>query len=195
VSVALIEGATRPGYSAWTHYVSELSLSDQGWMQIVNFIVAGMLIVCGAVGLARTLQHGPGAAWGPRLIGIFGVGLVAAGVFVMDPTHGYPEALATRAPQTLHGVLHGVAGLVCFTSLGSAALVLARRFTRGWAIYSTISGLIVLSFFVTSTMGDVLAKTDVIPDSPTGLLQRIAIVAGWTWLALLLLRVRRQSRW
>jgi hypothetical protein len=194
VTVALIEGATRPGYSAWTHYVSELSLSDQGWMQVVNFIVAGMLIVCGAVGLARTLEHGPGAAWGPRLIGVFGLGLIMAGVFTMDPTHGYPPGLATHAPQTLPGVLHGLAGLVCFTSLGAAGLVLARRFTQGWAIYSTITGLIVLSFFVTSTLGDVLAKTGVIQDSPTGLLQRIAIITGWTWLALLLLRQRRQSR-
>jgi hypothetical protein len=193
VGVALIEGATRPGYSAWTHYVSELSLSDQGWLQIVNFIASGILIVCGAVGLARTLERGPGAVWGPRLIGIFGVGLVAAGVFVMDPTHGYPEGLATRAPQTLHGVLHGVAGLVCFTSLGLAALVLARRFARGWAIYSALSGLIVLGFFVTSTASDVLAKTGTIPESPTGLLQRVAIVAGWGWLALLLLRLRGQS--
>ena len=29
--VFLIEGATRPGYSAWHNVVSSLSLSDQGW--------------------------------------------------------------------------------------------------------------------------------------------------------------------
>ena len=195
VGVALGEGATRPGYSAWTHYVSELSLSDWGWMQITNFITAGLLILGGAIGLGRALPAGPGATWGPRLLGVFGLGLVAAGVFTMDPTHGYPAEVATRAPQTLHGVLHGVAGLVCFTSLGAAALVLARRFTGRWAIYSTAIGLTVLSFFVLSTASDVLAKLGVLAESPTGLLQRIAIVGGWTWLAVLLLHLRpRVSR-
>ena len=38
IMVFLIEDATRPGYNAWHNYVSSLSLSDQGWMQIANFL-------------------------------------------------------------------------------------------------------------------------------------------------------------
>ena len=34
ILVFLVEGATRPGYSAWHNFVSDLSQSDQGWMQI-----------------------------------------------------------------------------------------------------------------------------------------------------------------
>src|SRR2546430_6705392 len=43
IIVLLIEGATRPGYSAWHNYGSSLSLSALGWMQIANFLVCGLL--------------------------------------------------------------------------------------------------------------------------------------------------------
>jgi len=193
VGVALVEGATRPGYDAWTHYVSELSLSSYGWMQIANFIVCGLLIVAGAIGLRQHVGRGLGAGVGSGLIGLFGLGLVAAGLFVMDPTHGYPADVASQGPPTWHGALHGLAGLICFTSLGTAALVLARRLSGGWTGYSFLTGLIVLGGFVGSLASDVLGKLGALPDAPTGLIQRIAIVAGWTWLALLLLHVRAQS--
>jgi len=45
IVVLLIEGATRPGYSAWRNYGSDLELSNQGWEQIANFIVCGLLLV------------------------------------------------------------------------------------------------------------------------------------------------------
>ena len=51
IIVLLIEGATRPGYSAWHNYGSSLSLSNQGWMQIANFLVCGLLTLCFAIGL------------------------------------------------------------------------------------------------------------------------------------------------
>jgi len=45
IVVLLIEGATRPGYSALRNYGSDLELSNQGWEQIANFIVCGLLLV------------------------------------------------------------------------------------------------------------------------------------------------------
>src|SRR5712691_5926343 len=74
VIVLLIEGATRAGYSAWHNYGSSLSLSDQGWMQIVNFLVYGVLSLCFAVGLRQVFRSGKGSAWGPILLGVFGLG-------------------------------------------------------------------------------------------------------------------------
>ena len=66
ILVFLIEGATRPGYSAWRNYVSSLSLSDQGWMQIANFLVCGLLSLCFAIGLRQVLRSGRGSIWGPH---------------------------------------------------------------------------------------------------------------------------------
>src|SRR5258708_4565172 len=79
VVVLLIEGATRPGYSAWSNYGSQLSLSDQGWQQIANFLVTGALMLAFAYGLRRAVPSGKGSTWGPILLGTFGLGLLLSG--------------------------------------------------------------------------------------------------------------------
>lgn len=98
VIVFLVEGWTRAGYDPMRMFVSLLALSDDGWQQIVNFVVSGVLVAGGAVGLRSVLREGPGSTWGPRLIGLAGVGMVLAGVFVTDPGFGYPPV---RPPRTL----------------------------------------------------------------------------------------------
>src|SRR6266508_2010580 len=90
VVVFLVEGATRPGYDPMRMFVSLLSLSDLGWQQIANFVVSGALVLGGAVGLRRVFTEGPGSRWGPILIGVAGVGMMLAGVFVTDAGYGYP---------------------------------------------------------------------------------------------------------
>ncbi len=70
ILVLLIEGATRPGYSAWRTAGSYLALSNQGWEQIANFIVCGSLIIAFAVGLRRIWRAGRASVWGPKLVGL-----------------------------------------------------------------------------------------------------------------------------
>lgn len=197
ILVFLIEDATRPGYSPWRDYVSSLDLSNQGWEQIANFLVCGVLALGFAIGLRRVLRAGKGALFGPILLGIYSLGLIVAGLFVTDPTLGYPPG----APpvHTAHGTVHGLAGLVVFTSLPAACFVLARRFAgdpawRGWALYSVVIGLLVLVCFVAMMVTSVLDGRGILPNSPTGLLERMAIIAGWTWLALFAWRLLRQTR-
>jgi Protein of unknown function (DUF998) len=194
ILVFLIEGATRPGYSAWRNYVSSLSLSDQGWLQIANFLVCGLLSLCFAVGLRQVLRSGRGSIWGPLLLGLFGLGLIVAGLFVTDPSLGYPPGTHGGGPQTLHGTVHGLAGLIVFSSLAAASFVLARRFAgdpnwKGWAPYSIITGVLVVVFFIASTVASVLDARGILPGAPTGLLQRISIFAGWGWIALFAIRL------
>ena len=184
----------RPGYNPWTHYVSELSLSEYGWMQIANFIICGLLIIAAAIGLGRALPPGPGSSWGPRLVGAFGISLVVAGVFVTDPSHGYPANAVTTGPQTLHSTIHGINGPICFSLLAASGWIFARYYWRispKWATLSTLVGLMVPILFVATTASSVLAETGVIPESPTGVLQRITIIGGWSWIATLALHVRR----
>ena len=48
IVIFLLEGLTRPGYSAWRHYVSQLATGDGGWMQVANFLVtSGTLTLSG----------------------------------------------------------------------------------------------------------------------------------------------------
>jgi hypothetical protein len=197
--VLLIEGATRPGYSAWHNYGSSLSLGDQGWMQIANFLVCGLLILGFAIGLRQVFQTGQGSVWGPILLGVFGASLIVAGLFVTDPSLGYPPGTHSSGPQTLHGTIHGVAGLIAFTSLPIASFVMARRFAgdphwKGWALYSVVTGVLMLVLFIAFTTVSALDESGVLPGSPTGLLQRVAIIAGWSWIALLAIRLLSKMR-
>ena len=86
----LIEGAIRPDYDPARVFVSQLSLGDEGWLQVANFVVSGLLIAAFAVGLRRVLASGLASRWGPNLIGLVGLGLVISGIFVTDPALGYP---------------------------------------------------------------------------------------------------------
>jgi hypothetical membrane protein len=189
IVVFLIEGAARPNYSAWHDFVSLLSLGEQGWMQITNFLICGVLVFCFAIGLRSVLHPGKGSTWGPILLGIFGLSLIGAGLFVPDSLLGYPPGAPSTS--TLHGILHMVVSLVAFISLPAACFVLARRFAgdpawRGWALYSIATGILVLVFFVAA---DVVASPN--PNAPAGLVQRFSIITGWGWIALLALRLMR----
>ncbi len=199
IIVLLIEGATRPGYSALHHYGSALSLGGQGWMQIANFLVCGLLTLCFAVGLRQVLRTGRGSVWGPILLGVFGLALIVAGLFVTDPRLGYPPGTHGSSPQTLHRTIHGVAGLIAFASVALANFVMARRFAgdpgwKGWALYSLVTGVLVVVFFIASTVVSALDENGVLPGSPTGLLQRMAIIVGWCWVALLAIRLLGKMR-
>src|SRR5688572_20571561 len=82
VTIFLIEGVTRPGYNPWRNWVSELSLGEQGWINITNLAVSGLLILGFALALQRAFPSGPASRWGPRLVALFGVSVLLAGVFV-----------------------------------------------------------------------------------------------------------------
>jgi len=183
----LIEGATRPNYSAWHHFVSSLSLGEGGWMQITNFLICGVLVLCFAIGLRRVLHPGKGSTWGPILLGIFGLCLIGAGFFVTDPLLGYPPG-APSTP-TLHGTLHNLLSLVAFISLPAACFVLARRFAgdsawRGWVFYSIATGILVIVFFILTDVVEFLN-----PNGPAGFFQRLTIIIGWGWIAFLAIRL------
>jgi hypothetical protein len=154
IVVGLIQAFIRSGFDFGRHPLSLLSLGDLGWVQITNFVVAGLLFVASAVGMRQALYSGRGRIWGPLLIGAFGVSLVAGGVFVADPAFGFPPGTPEGAPGHLswHGILHAVAPAVGFNSLIAACFVFARRFAdlkqRGWAAYSVATGVAVLALSV-----------------------------------------------
>ena len=69
VSVAAVQVLTRDGFDLRRHPLSMLALGEYGWIQVINFIAAGVLSLIFAVGVARRLQAGPGSTWAPRLLG------------------------------------------------------------------------------------------------------------------------------
>jgi len=169
-------------------YGSLLSLGDLGWQQIANFVVCGLLVLGGAFGLARVLTEGPGSRWGPRLIGLAGIGLALAGVFVTDPAQGYPPGAPAGMPSSpsWHGLLHLLVSTTIFFGLPAAMVVMAPRF-RGegsrWSLYCWLSAVGVLVFLV---------STSFFPDV-AGLLQRVFIVLALGWVGQIMWRFRREA--
>ena len=179
LAVAVLQALTRQGFDLGRHPLSLLSLGELGWIQIANFVVAGLLTVAFAVGLRRMLHPGRGARWGPLLIGVYGVGLIGGGVFVTDAGAGFPPGAPAGAPEQLswHGMLHDASHLLAFLSLTAACFVFARRFAglgqRGWATYCVATGVALLGLLAW-------------PDQDTVVVQlAVAIVLGWTWLSAL----------
>jgi len=137
----LIEGATRSHYSPLRHPVSSLSIGEFGWVQQANFMVTGALMIGFAIGLRLTARRTGGGRSTPVLIGLFGLGLIGAGVFTADPISGFPPGTPmTAVIRSVQGRLHDLAGTPVFFGLPAACIVMARQFARtgrrGWALYS-----------------------------------------------------------
>lgn len=188
------EEATRPGYNAWHQSISALSLSDQGWMQIINFVVCGLLILGFAGALRHTQPFDQGTRWVPLLLGVVGGCLILCGLFVADPSHGYPlgtpEGIAPN--PTLHENLHFFFSIVGGCALPGACFALARRFFGdlvwlNWVSYSAVSGLLMLVGFAAYLVAD-------LANGPAGLVERLSILVGMTWVFCLSVRMLGQER-
>jgi hypothetical protein len=97
-----VEGLTRPGYDATQQPISALSLSPSGWVQQVNFVVFGLLLVLSAVGWLRVLTAGRASLGFPLIQGLIGLCMIVVGLFSHDPGPGYPQA-PSRAPRQYTG--------------------------------------------------------------------------------------------
>jgi hypothetical protein len=190
--VALIEGATREAYDAVRLPISLLALGDFGWMQVANFVVFGALEIAFAVGLARSsVGAAARSRTGPILIGIFGAGVIAAGLFVADPGGAYPPGAAVSSGS---GTLHDLATLVLFGALIAAAAVFARSFAGAsrvaWAWYSALTAALVTAGFLATFA----AFNGVGPLAGVGgLVQRVTVFVGWLWLTLLAVDARSRA--
>lgn len=186
VVVFLVEGARRPGYRPWRHFVSLLAYGERGWVQAASFVACGFLSLAFAIGLSRVL---PGVAL-PILFAVVGVGLIASGRFRCDPGLGYPPGAAATWPRagSASGNRHNLAGAAVFGALAIAGFVSAAQSAGStWARYSIASGVLVLVLFVAT--GALAARASEGKDLPIGITQRLAILIGWTWMVMLALRL------
>lgn len=174
------QAATRDGFDITRHAASLLSNGDLGWIQITTFAVTGLMSIAAAVGMHRAL--GSGYTWGPRLVGLWGVGLLAAAAFRADPMDGFPIGTPEGVgPVSWHGALHMVAAAVGFLGLVAACFVFARRFAtraeRGWAAFSVITGAVFLAAFAGLASGS---------GNPAAVVAFWgAVVLAWAWVSAL----------
>jgi hypothetical protein len=141
----------RDGFDLRRHPLSLLATGGPGFVQIANFVLAGIGVLCLAVAVRRTITDGVGRRWLAPLIAVFGLGLIASGVFVMDPENGFPIGTPEGPAPAMswHGIAHIVAATVAFTGLAAACIVLAVRMGRRRAgratMLNALAGLIFLA--------------------------------------------------
>ena len=132
-TVGLAQALTRPGFDLSKQALSLLSLGSAGWIQIANFLVSGALALAFAKGARRALRDAPGGRWLPRLLSVYGAGLIVGGIFHPDAGDGFPPGTASgqSVVRTWHGALHMTAGTLAFLALMASCFVVARTFARG----------------------------------------------------------------
>lgn len=187
VAVGLLQMLTREGFDPSRHALSLLSNGDAGWLQVSNFIVAGALVIAGAIGSRQALRSQRAGTWGPVLLGLYGIGLIASGIFPPDPAQGFPPG--TEAPETLStsGLLHFAAGGVAFNALIVACFVFARRFfadqSLGLAWTSIMTGAVFFIAFAAIASGSASAIVIIA--------FYVAIAWVWAWHTLTLAHIKR----
>jgi hypothetical protein len=183
VLVVLVQAFTRPGFDLAHGDASLLSNGSLGWMQIANFGLTGLMVIAFAVGLHRALGTGVASIWGPRLLALFGFGMIGAGLFVADPMNGFPAGTPAghAIVLSLHGTLHIACAGIGFLGLVAACFVMARRLSAGGrvqlAVFSRATGVIFLAGFSAVASG-----------SSSGVVVGafwLALLIAWTWMGIL----------
>ncbi|MFI9550955.1 DUF998 domain-containing protein [Nonomuraea endophytica] len=180
VASFLLQGAVLAGYDPLRHPVSSLALGPYGWVQSATFIGCGLLVVAFAVAL-----HG---LWGRLLLGVWGLSLVGAGVFITDPVGGYPAGTPPLSDYTTSGLLHDLFAIPTLLALPIACLVLARRFGTAWTVYSLVTAAAFPALWILAGLG---FQQDPSLVELAGLFQRAAIITAWAWITTLAVTLRK----
>jgi hypothetical protein len=181
VGIFTLEGALRPGYAPVTMYISALSLGPRGWIQVVNFLIFGILLAVFARGTATELPTKGHRQTGSTLLTTIAVLYFVSGPFVMDPT-GTP-----RSQSSIHGTIHGLAGGLVFLLMPITIFVFLRQFRgnldwqgfiRWTLVLGDIEAITVAVFTLSAKLPDIQAVF-----SPwQGLIQRAALLPFMLWL-------------
>jgi len=194
VLVGALEMLTRPGFDPLRHDLSLMANGDFGWIHTSLLLVTGLLVVASSIGMRSALGDGPASRWGPRLIALYGLGLIGAGLFAADPAYGFPPGTpGDEHAVSWHGLGHLVSGVVGFIGFIAACFVLARRFKArrqpGWATYSQATGVVFAAAFVGIASG---SQQGGVVTTLVILAFTAAVVLGWAWLSAMQLQLTRE---
>jgi hypothetical protein len=193
VLIFTLEGWYRPGYKPLETYVSALSLGSRGWIQILNFMVFGVLLFVFSRGVAAEFRNGKASRGGPIILRIIAICYFLSGPFVMDPTN------TPRNQMTFHGTMHGIFGGIVFSLMPVSCFVFLRRFRvdpkwqflQWWTL-----GLGIISAFgvILLTIATKTPDIQSIFNNWLGLIQRTAIVPFIIWVFIFALGLLKRSK-
>lgn len=187
LAFGLVLALTRDGFDLTRHPLSALMLGTGGWLQTMNLVLTGVMVVVAGVGLLR-VPDGPGRRTAAPVI-LYGAALFGAAAFPPDPVLGFPPGTESATTMSTSGLLHLVSGAIGFVALAVAAFATARWFARrgegGLAVVSRIAGGVVLAGFLGGAA---------LSSGPAGVgLLWLAVVTGFAWLLVTSLRAYRAA--
>lgn len=150
IILSLLQAFTREGFDWIRHPASLLSLGALGFIQIANFVITGALFIGCGVGLKRILTAGVGRKWVSRSFFLSGAAFILGGVFVADPSLGFPPGAPGGVPEQMswNAVIHGFAPILGSLAMSAALLIFARRsWKEGRRGATAVSVLVVIVSF------------------------------------------------
>lgn len=143
MGVSLVQAFTRPGFDITRHALSALANGKLGWLQIANFVLTGLLITAGAVGIRRALSFPVGTpAEGVAIsnIGMVHVAFGGAGflaVLVACVVFAHRFSVIQQKGWTVLSAAAGVVFLAGFAGLSSGS-------GKSWTFIGFLIGVTVL---------------------------------------------------
>ncbi len=179
----------KPDLDPSWHFVSEYSLGNYGWVNILAFLTLSLSTFAAFVAVRPQITTIPGKI-GLALLLLAAGALAAGGIFAMDPITAAKDELTT------HGKLHGLAATIGMPAFPIAAVLLSRRRPRWvrWTAHSTWILLVLLDVVLFSTLGKNGGKFG--PEVPIGWPNRLLVAAFAAWLIAIALhssQVRKQE--
>lgn len=190
VAAALVHSLLRPDHSLLGHPISALAAGPSGWVQNINFLLFGSLMIAYAIGLHLGVRPTRWGAVGLAFLVLSGVGLVWASLFpATDATGAFDENRLLHIPGFIMTFLGGGIGLI----------VMSRRMASDprWQSVATYALATGIAMLVLILAGGGLVRP---PGAPLhawlGLFQWV-LLAVWlpctVVLALSLLRLARRA--
>jgi hypothetical protein len=179
VTLTLAQALTRDGFDPRQHRFTLLTTGELGWIHQANMLLVGVLTVLLAVGVRRMRRAGRGAAWAPRLLGLFGMAYVVGGLLTADPVAGFPPGTTPESVQTtwqgaVQNASRGVSTLLLVAASGVVAGWFAAEGRRGWALF--YGAAIPVVFAALTVLGSALGVN---PAAPAFL------ATPWVWVTAL----------
>jgi len=187
ISLIILCGALRPGYSHVTQFISELGEtggSHAALMNLLGFIPTGLLLAAFGVSLAYGFPRSSLCLAAAILLVVYGLGITGAGLYSCDP--GCPSQ-----HLSFDGMMHRVVSISAFLAgiLGIALWARCFRSIAAWrslSRYSAVSSAMALVFLL---LVGATEQSRVF----TGVWQRLSMLTMDLWCALVGLRVFRSG--
>ncbi len=193
VGIFLLEGWLRPDYDPRADFVSELAIGPRGWIQILNFVVTGTLLLVWARGMATEFSSGKMARGTRILLTITGICLLLSGPFITDPMPTPPGEM------TVTGTIHNLLGALFFSLTTLTCFLFLRRFREDshwrWLTWWTLAAAVIMTACVVLMS---VAPTE--PPAPpnefnawSGFIQRVFLITYMAWVFIIANNLYRLS--